>query len=58
MTAAALLRFQKRQGWTQAQLASALGIAPRTVRRYLAGEWPIPKLVELAVQGLDLGGLV
>ncbi len=37
---------------TQASLARALDISDRTMRRYVAGDAPIPRVVELAVKYL------
>ena len=39
---------------TQNALASALDISDRTMRRYIAGDAPIPRVVELAIQYLLL----
>lgn len=36
-------------GLTQRELAKMLNINERTMRRYVLGELPIPKVVELAV---------
>jgi predicted transcriptional regulator len=37
---------------TQRQAAEDLGISERNVRRYLAGDLPIPRVVELAINYL------
>lgn len=37
---------------TQSSLATALDISDRTMRRYVAGDAPIPRVVELAVNYL------
>jgi transcriptional regulator with XRE-family HTH domain len=39
----------KTAGLTQRELAKMLNINERTIRRYVLGELPIPKVVELAV---------
>lgn len=39
---------------SQTSLASALDISDRTMRRYVAGTAPIPRVVELAVELLLL----
>lgn len=38
----------------QSNLARALEYNPRTIRRYAAGEIPIPRVVELAVLALTV----
>jgi|HubBroStandDraft_5_1064220.scaffolds.fasta_scaffold716119_2 transcriptional regulator with XRE-family HTH domain len=52
MTSTQLRRFLKDQGLTQAALARAFEIDPRTVRRYVNDESEIPKVIELACQAL------
>jgi hypothetical protein len=39
---------------TQSALATALDISDRTMRRYIAGDAPIPRVVELAIEYLLL----
>jgi hypothetical protein len=39
---------------SQSEAARELELDPRTLRRYVAGDLPIPKVVELALQGLML----
>lgn len=43
MTPAALRAIRRRLGWTQAELAEAIGIASNTVARYERGELGIPE---------------
>ena len=42
----------ERSGLTQVQAAIRIGIAPRTMRRYLAGELVTPYLVQFALEVL------
>jgi len=50
--------------WWQTPLASDLGISDRTIRRWVAGESPIPEKVEFNLRGIlqirleELGGMV
>ncbi len=37
-------------GWTQVQAATRLGVNPRTVRRWVAGDSRIPESVTLLLQ--------
>lgn len=46
-------RWRQARSLTQAGLAEALGLAPEAVRRYEAGDDPIPKTVKLALIGHD-----
>lgn len=39
-------------GLSQVGAAKALGIDPRTVRRYCSGEFEVTRLIELALAGL------
>jgi transcriptional regulator with XRE-family HTH domain len=48
--AAALLEL----GLTQTELAASLDISARTMRRYVAGDARIPRVVELAIELLLL----
>ena len=41
-----------RAGLSRNQAARDLGLDPRTVRRYVAGDLPVPRVVELALLGL------
>jgi len=43
MTPAALRAIRRRLGWTQVELAEALGVASNTVARYERGELGIPE---------------
>ena len=52
MTAAQLQRLLDKMGETQVGMAKRLGISDRNMRRYVAGELPVPRVVELAVQCL------
>lgn len=52
MTAAQLQRLLDKMGETQVGMAKRLGISDRNMRRYVAGELPVPKVVELAVRCL------
>jgi plasmid maintenance system antidote protein VapI len=52
MTPTQLRKFLDAQDLTQVGLAMALEIDPRTVRRYVNGESEIPRVIELACQGL------
>ncbi len=50
MTAAELCDILEAAEWSQVQLADYLVRHPRTVRRWLHGEAPIPKLIERVVR--------
>ncbi len=50
MTAAQLQKALA--GYSVSDAAKVLGISRRMLTYYLAGKWPIPKLVELAVSSL------
>lgn len=52
MTAAQLQRVLDKMGETQVGMAKRLGISDRNMRRYVSGELPVPRLVELAVRCL------
>lgn len=47
-----LKQWMSANGWSVRALAQALDINWRTVSRYRAGEQPIPRTVELALQAL------
>lgn len=50
MTAAQLSKALERSGRTVRGAAKEMGIHERTLHRYLAGEAPVPKLVEIAAR--------
>ena len=50
MTPQEFTAARKRLGLTQAKLADRLGVNPRTVRRWEAGDSRIPKAVALALE--------
>lgn len=47
-----LVQVMIKQEWTHAGLATLLDITPRQIRRYVAGDAPIPRTVELSVNWL------
>jgi len=49
MTSTELRKLIESSGLPQREIARLLVIDERTLRRYLAGDLPIPKVVELAV---------
>lgn len=49
MTAAQLQRLLDKAGLSQRGAAKALDINERTMRRYVAGDQPVPRVVEYAV---------
>lgn len=49
MKAKELKMLLKAEGLSQRKLAKMLGLNERTVRRYVAGDLPMPKVVQLAV---------
>lgn len=49
MTSTELRELIESSGLSQREIARMLVIDERTLRRYLAGDLPIPKVVELAV---------
>jgi plasmid maintenance system antidote protein VapI len=49
MTALQLQRLLDRAGLSQRGAAKALEINERTMRKYVSGDYPIPKTVELAL---------
>ena len=52
MTGEELKAWCEKQGWTLTHLAHTLEISERMMRHYAAGEWPVPRVVELALDGL------
>lgn len=44
-----LVQFMIKYEWTQERLAKLLDITTRQVRRYVAGDAPIPRTVELSI---------
>jgi len=52
MTALQLKRALQKAGLSQRGAAKALGINERTMRRYISGEQPIPRVVEYALNWL------
>jgi DNA transposition AAA+ family ATPase len=44
-----LRRFLEKYELSQSAAARELGLDPRTMRRYIAGDVPVPKVVELAL---------
>jgi hypothetical protein len=52
MNAKELRRSLESHELSQSAAARELGIDPRTMRRYIAGDAPVPKVVELALQFL------
>lgn len=52
MTAAQLQKLLDQAGLSQRGAAKALEINERTMRRYVAGDQPIPRVVEYALRWL------
>ena len=52
MTPAGLRALLDRAGLSQRRAAQQLGIHERTMRRYIAGDLPIPRVVQLALEQL------
>lgn len=52
MTGEELRAWAERHGYSLVQLAHTLGISERQLRYYAAGEYPVPRVVELALEGL------
>ena len=50
MTPDQLSKLLEKNGLSQSEAARQLGIADRTVRRYVSGDLEIPKVVELALE--------
>jgi DNA-binding transcriptional regulator YiaG len=51
MTPEELRAYRTRKNLTQAQLAALTGHTERQVRRWEAGTTPVPRLLELYIQG-------
>jgi DNA transposition AAA+ family ATPase len=49
MTPAQLRKLLEKAGLSQSGAAREIDIGDRTMRRYIAGDLPIPKVVELAL---------
>ncbi len=59
MTPAKFRELREELGWTQSALASALGVTPRAVRYYEAGQRTVPRPVALlleSVHGVSVNG--
>jgi len=54
MTAAAFKAWRERKAYTLDSAARALGLSRRTVAYYEQGEKPIPRVVALAAQALEM----
>lgn len=54
MTPRQLGTFLKSAGLTQSGAARELGISDRNMRRYVAGDLPVPRVVELALRYIAL----
>ena len=52
MTSKQLKHLLEMVGQTQVGMARILGISDRNMRRYVAGELPVPRVVEIAVRCL------
>lgn len=52
MTPRQLQKFLEDYGFTQRGAARELGIDERTMRRYVAGDSPLPRVVEFALRWL------
>jgi DNA-binding XRE family transcriptional regulator len=53
MSAAAFRRWRERQAYTLDAAAKALGVSRRMIAYYEKGERPIPRVVALAIRGLE-----
>ena len=56
MTGDELKEWRNRTGWSQGQLAKALGVIPVTISRWERGERQIPPFLSLALAYLELKG--
>ena len=52
MTAAQLQKLLDQSGLSQRGAAKELGISERNMRRYIAGDLPVPRVVEYALRWL------
>lgn len=52
MDATALQAWMAEHEYSIYELGPALGYSPRSITRWRAGEWPIPRSVELALDAL------
>lgn len=53
LTTAQFRTWMKRHGYTIPRLAAQLGVSPRQVSYYRSGEWPVPKVVALALTAIE-----
>jgi transcriptional regulator with XRE-family HTH domain len=44
-----LVQLMVKQKWTQERLAALLDLTTRQIRRYVSGDAPIPRTVELSI---------
>lgn len=51
--ASELVARRKSLGFSQVQLAEAIGKSPRSVQNYETAEWPIPKHVDKLIDYLE-----
>ena len=51
-----LKQWRKKTGYSQGQLAKALGVIPITISRWERGERQIPSFLHLALDQLELKG--
>jgi transcriptional regulator with XRE-family HTH domain len=56
MTPAELRRILERHGLTQVGAAEALGITDRQMRRYVAGDRPVPVMLDYALRWMTQKG--
>jgi len=52
MTPSELAEWRARYKFSQAALASTLGVTRNTVGRWERGEWPIPQMVPYSLAGI------
>lgn len=52
MTGDELRAWMDRNGWSINRLAEQIDVDRRTVIRWRQGEWPVPRVAELAIQSL------
>lgn len=53
MTADQLREWMRDHGYTVRGLATMLDRAPNTIQRYRSGQEPIPRVIVLALRGLE-----